>query len=42
MSLFDSNFDRTLLALPVTGVFAFTVLPIIFMICVAKPAESLI
>lgn len=35
LSLFDSNFDKTLLALPVTGVFAFTVLPIIFMICVA-------
>ncbi len=35
MSLFDSNFDKTLLALPVTGIFVFTVLPIIFMICVA-------
>ena len=35
MSLFDSNFDKTLLALPVTGVFIFTVLPIVFMICVA-------
>ncbi len=35
MSLFDSNFDKTLLALPVGGVFAFTVLPIVFMICVA-------
>ena len=35
LSLFDSNFDKTLLALPVTGVFAFTVLPIVFMICVA-------
>ncbi|MCR5102108.1 MAG: sugar ABC transporter permease [Butyrivibrio sp.] len=34
-SLFDSRFDKTLLALPVTGVFVFTVLPIIFMICVA-------
>ena len=34
-SLFDSNFDKTLLALPVTGIFVFTVLPIIFMICVA-------
>ena len=34
-SLFDSNFDKTLLALPVLGVFTFTVLPIIFMICVA-------
>ncbi len=35
LSLFDSNFDKTLLALPVAGVFAFTVLPIVFMICVA-------
>lgn len=34
-SLLDSNFDKTLLALPVTGIFVFTVLPIIFMICVA-------
>ena len=34
-SLFDSNFDKTLLALPVTGIFVFTVLPIIFMICIA-------
>ncbi|MCR4902439.1 MAG: sugar ABC transporter permease [Butyrivibrio sp.] len=34
-SLFDSRFDKTLLALPVTGIFVFTVLPIIFMICVA-------
>lgn len=34
-SLFDSNFDKTLLALPVIGIFVFTVLPIIFMICVA-------
>ena len=34
-SLFDSNFDKTLLAIPVIGVFAFTVLPIVFMICVA-------
>ena len=34
-SLFDNNFDKTLLALPVTGVFVFTVLPIVFMICVA-------
>ncbi len=34
-SLFDSNFDKTLMALPVTGVFVFTVLPIVFMICVA-------
>lgn len=35
MSLFDSNFDKTLLALPVVGIFVFTVLPIVFMICVA-------
>ena len=34
-SLFDKNFDKTLLALPVTGIFVFTVLPIIFMVCVA-------
>ena len=32
-SLFDKNFDKTLLALPVTGIFVFTVLPIVFMIC---------
>ncbi len=34
-SLLDENFDKTLLALPVLGIFVFTVLPIIFMICVA-------
>jgi arabinogalactan oligomer/maltooligosaccharide transport system permease protein len=34
-SLFDKNFDKTLLALPVTGIFVFTVLPIAFMILVA-------
>ncbi len=34
-SLFDKHFDKTLLALPVTGIFIFTVLPIVFMICVA-------
>ena len=34
-SLFDKNFDKTLLALPVTGLFIFTVVPIVFMICVA-------
>lgn len=34
-SLFDRHFDKTLLALPVTGIFVFTVLPIVFMICVA-------
>ncbi len=35
LSLFDKNFDKTLLALPVTGIFVFTVLPIAFMILVA-------
>ncbi len=35
LSLFDKHFDKTLLALPVTGVFVFTVLPIVFMILVA-------
>lgn len=34
-SLLDERFDKTLLALPVTGVFVFILLPIIFMICVA-------
>ncbi len=34
-SLFDEHFDKTLLALPVTGVFLFTLLPIVFMVCVA-------
>lgn len=34
-NLFDKNFDKTLLALPVSGVMIFTVVPIIFMICVA-------
>lgn len=34
-NLFDKNFDKTLLALPVTGVMVFTVVPIVFMICVA-------
>lgn len=34
-SLLDSNFDKTLLALPCLGIFLFTILPIIFMICVA-------
>lgn len=34
-SLLDSNFDKTLLALPVLGIFVFTVLPIIFMVCIA-------
>ena len=34
-SLLDDNFDKTLLALPCLGIFVFTVLPILFMICVA-------
>ena len=34
-SLFDKNFDKTLLAVPVLGIFIFTALPIIFMICIA-------
>ena len=34
-SLIDKNFDKTLLALPVLGIFVFTVVPIIFMICIA-------
>ncbi len=34
-SLLDENFDKTLLALPMLGIFVFTVLPIIFMVCVA-------
>lgn len=34
-NLTDKHFDKTLLALPVSGVMVFTVLPIIFMICVA-------
>lgn len=34
-SLLDENFDKTLLLLPCIGIFVFTVLPIIFMICVA-------
>lgn len=34
-SLLDENFDKTLLALPTLGIFVFTILPIIFMICVA-------
>ena len=35
LSLFDKNFHKTLLALPVIGIFVFTVLPIVFMILVA-------
>jgi len=34
-SLLDGNFHKTLLALPITGICVFTILPIIFMICVA-------
>ena len=34
-SLVNEHFDKTLLALPVLGIFVFTVLPIIFMICIA-------
>ena len=34
-TLLDKHFDKTLLTLPVLGVFVFTVVPIIFMICVA-------
>lgn len=34
-SLLDDNFHKTLLALPVLGVVAFTIIPIIFMILVA-------
>ena len=40
-SLLDSNFDKTLLALPVLGVFVFTVLPIAFMVCVASASSTL-
>ena len=34
-SLFDKHFDKTLLFLPVTGIFLFTLLPIVFMIFIA-------
>ena len=34
-SLVDDNFHRTLLALPLTGILIFTVMPIVFMILVA-------
>lgn len=34
-SLVDDNFHRTLLALPMTGILIFTVMPIVFMILVA-------
>ena len=34
-SLLDGNFHITLLTLPMIGIFTFTVLPILFMICIA-------
>ncbi len=34
-SLLDERFDKTLLALPMAGVFLFVLLPIVFMICIA-------
>ncbi len=34
-SMVDENFYRTLLALPLTGIFLFTVMPIVFMVLVA-------
>ena len=34
-SLFNKNFDKTLLALPNLGVFVFVIVPIIFMLCIA-------
>lgn len=34
-NLFDRNFAQTLLTVPVIGIFIFTVLPILFMICIA-------
>ncbi|MBR4234739.1 MAG: sugar ABC transporter permease [Clostridia bacterium] len=34
-SLVDDNFHRTLLALPMTGIIVFTVMPIVFMVLVA-------
>jgi arabinogalactan oligomer/maltooligosaccharide transport system permease protein len=34
-SIFNKNFDKTLLALPNIGVFVFVIVPIIFMICIA-------
>ena len=33
--LFDTNLHRTLLTLPILGIIVFTVLPIVFMICMA-------
>ena len=34
-NLFDKNFAQTILTIPVIGIFVFTVIPIIFMICIA-------
>ncbi|MBP3753555.1 MAG: sugar ABC transporter permease [Lachnospiraceae bacterium] len=34
-NLFDKNFAQTILTIPVLGIFVFTVIPIIFMICIA-------
>ena len=34
-SLLDGNFHKTLLTLPIVGICVFTILPIIFMVCVA-------
>ncbi len=34
-SLLDDNFHKTLLALPLTGIFVFTVIPIIYMVLIA-------
>ena len=34
-NLFDKNFSQTILTIPVIGIFVFTVLPILFMICIA-------
>ena len=34
-SLLDENFNKVLLSLPLVGIFLFTVLPILFMICIA-------
>lgn len=34
-SLMDGNFHKTLLTLPIAGICIFTILPIIFMVCVA-------
>ena len=34
-SLFDKDLHRTLLTLPILGILIFTVLPLVFMICMA-------